>query len=67
MRKQSKPIRISIEYKNDENAVNKLIQYVINFLLENHKYAGEINNAGKENGANNRSSDGTSKGGDLNV
>jgi hypothetical protein len=41
MSNNRKKPKISIEYKNDENATNKLIDFIIDFLLENNVLSGE--------------------------
>ncbi len=41
MKKEPDKVKISIQYKNDKEAKNNLIEFIIDFLLENNNLAGD--------------------------
>ncbi|MCY6370654.1 hypothetical protein [Clostridium ganghwense] len=41
MKREQTTSKISIEYKNDQNARNKLIEFIIDFLVENPDIVGD--------------------------
>lgn len=43
-----KDAKITIEYKNNEEAAYKIIDFIINLLLENNLSVGESSDSGKD-------------------